>query len=156
MGKSGPKWGKGGKDMFLGHYEHMLDEKGRLSLPVKLREKLGPNFIITKGLDRCLFIYPLKEWENIEVRLRELSTTKSDARSFARMFFAGAAECECDKQGRITIPPSLRDHALLIKDAVIVGVGSRVEVWSSDKWREYSEQALENYEKIAEDLEAIL
>ena len=142
--------------MFLGQYEHTLDEKGRLSLPAKLRDKLGATFIVTKGLDRCLFIYPQDEWENIERRLTELSTTKSDARSFARMFFAGAAECECDKQGRINIPQPLRDHAMLTKDAVILGVGSRVEVWSLDKWREYSEQALENYEKIAEDLETIL
>lgn len=142
--------------MFLGQYEHTLDDKGRLSLPAKLREKLGNNFIVTKGLDRCLFVYPVAEWENIEKNLRELSTTKSDARSFVRTFFAGAAECECDKQGRITIPQTLRDHALLVKDAVVLGVGTRVEVWSIEKWREYSERALENYEKIAEDLQAIL
>ena len=156
MGKSGSKWGREGKEMFLGQYEHSLDDKGRLSLPAKLRDKLGATFVVTKGLDRCLFIYPQDEWGNIEQRLRELSTTKSDARSFVRMFFAGATECECDKQGRINIPQPLRDHAMLNKDAVILGVGSRLEVWSLDKWREYSEQALENYEKIAEDLEAIL
>lgn len=142
--------------MFLGQHEHNLDDKGRLSLPSKFRERLGASFIVTKGLDRCLFIYSMSEWENIDRRLRELSTTKSDARSFARMFFAGAAECECDKQGRINIPPQLREHADLSREAVVIGVGNRVEVWSRDRWREYSQEALLDYEKIAEELQAII
>lgn len=148
--------GKGGKLVFLGQYEHGLDDKGRLFMPAKFREKLGSSFVVTKGLDRCLFIYPQEEWQNIEVKLKELPFTKSDARSFVRMFFSGAAECECDKQGRVLLPQGLREHALLSKDAVVLGVASRVEIWSAERWKDYSESAIDNYERIAEELEDIL
>ncbi|MDP3058550.1 MAG: division/cell wall cluster transcriptional repressor MraZ, partial [bacterium] len=116
---------------------------------------LRGSFVVTKGLDKCLFVYPREEWENIEGRLKELPFTKSDARSFARMFFAGAAECESDKQGRVTIPPALREYAGIIKDAVVLGVANRLEIWGAEQWSLYSEQALDNYEKIAEELDSI-
>lgn len=141
--------------MFLGQFEHTLDDKGRLFMPAKFREKLGANFVVTKGLDRCLFIYPMSEWESIEDKLRSLPSTKADARSFSRMFFSGAAECECDKQGRVNLPAGLREHAQLEKEAMIIGVASRVEIWSRERWTQYSENALDEYERIAEELEDV-
>ncbi len=141
--------------MFLGQYEHALDDKGRLFMPAKFRDKLGANFVVTKGLDRCLFIYPMSEWESIEGKLQSLPFTKSDARSFSRMFFSGAAECECDKQGRVNLPGSLREYAQLEKETVILGVASRVEIWGKERWMSYSEGALDDYERIAEELEDV-
>lgn len=142
--------------MFLGQHEHSVDDKGRLFLPAKFRERLGPTFVVTKGLDGCLFVYPLREWEVISARLQEMTTSRSDARAFVRLFFSGAAELDFDKQGRINIPEPLRQHAMLIKDAVVIGAGRRVEVWSSASWHDYSHSALKNYEQVAEELEAIL
>lgn len=147
---------RGGKVMFLGQHEHSVDEKGRLFLPAKFRERLGTPFVVTKGLDNCLFVYPLPEWEATAQRLQEVTTSRGDARAFERLFLAGAAELECDKQGRINIPELLRQHAKLTKDAVIIGVGRKIEVWSTATWREYSNNALQSYEQIAEELEVRL
>jgi MraZ protein len=155
VGNCGAKWWKGGHNVFLGQYEHALDDKGRLFMPAKFRDKLGTNFVVTKGLDRCLFIYPAAEWESIESKLQSLPFTKSDARSFSRMFFSGAAECECDKQGRVNLPSSLREYAQLEKETVIIGVASRVEIWGKEQWIRYSEGALDDYERIAEELEDV-
>ncbi len=139
--------------MFIGEYFHLIDQKGRLTLPAKFREELGDKFVITKGLDNCLFVYPIEEWKILENKLRKLPFTKSDARSFVRFFFSGATECEFDKQGRIIIPQNLRDHANLEKESIIIGVSSRIEVWSKNNWEEYSTETEDDYEDIAEKLE---
>lgn len=131
--------------MFIGEYRHSLDVKGRIIVPAKFRDGLGDKFVLTKGLDGCLFAYSKEEWANFEEKIKSLPLTNKDARAFVRFFFAGAVECEIDKQGRTLIPPMLREHAGLNKDLVIIGVSSRVEIWSQDKWYSYSE---------AEDLEA--
>ena len=120
--------------MFMGEYNHTVDPKGRLIVPAKFREQLGDEFVVTKGLDGCLFVYTSEEWHNIEEKFRNISMTSKDARKFSRFFFAGAASCELDKQGRILLPAALREFAGLEKDVVLVGVGSRVEIWSKDKW----------------------
>ena len=124
--------------MFMGEYNHTIDAKGRLIVPSKFREKLGNEFIATKGLDGCLFVYPNEEWANIEEKFRNIPLTTKDARKFSRFFFAGAAVCEVDKQGRILIPPNLREHADLQKDIVSAGVLNRVEIWNKDRWLESS------------------
>lgn len=140
--------------MFMGEYQHTIDGKGRLIIPAKFREGLGEKFVITKGLDNCLFIYPMEEWTRLEQKLRALPFTKADARAFVRFFFSGATEGELDKQGRILVPQVLREHARLVheKEAVIIGVSTRVEVWSKSVWEKYCQDAQEDYEAIAEKL----
>jgi MraZ protein len=136
--------------MFMGEYQHAIDSKGRLIVPVKFREDLGDNFVVTKGLDNCLFVYPMNEWKNLEAKLKALPFTKADARAFVRFFFSGATECELDKQGRILLPVNLREYAQLEKDVVVIGVSSRVEIWSKECWENYSIQAEKDYANIAE------
>lgn len=136
--------------MFTGEYQHGIDEKGRLIVPAKFREVLGDQFIITKGLDNCLFVYPREEWNTLENKLKNLPFTNRDARAFARFFFSGAVECETDKQGRILINANLRDYAGIVKDVVIIGVGTRIEIWSQETWAEYSKQTEKSYEELAE------
>ena len=133
------------RSLFIGEYRHSLDVKGRIIVPSKFRDGLGDKFVLTKGLDGCLFAYSKEEWANFEEKIKTLPLTNKDARAFVRFFFAGAVECEIDKQGRTLIPPMLREHAGLNKDLVIIGVSNRVEIWSQEKWDNYSE---------AEDLEA--
>lgn len=120
--------------MFMGEYNHTIDPKGRVIIPAKFRDTLGEQFVITKGLDGCLFVYDEQEWKVFEEKLKTLPITNKEARAFVRFFLAGAADVETDKQGRILIPGVLRDHAKLIKDVVLVGVGSRVEIWSKECW----------------------
>lgn len=136
----------------MGEYIHTIDGKGRLIIPVKFRDALGEQFIVTKGLDHCLFVYPRQEWETLEKKLRELPFTQPEVRSFVRFFFSGATECELDKQGRILLPANLRNYAQLEKDLVLVGVSSRVEIWSQTLWAEYSQQAENAYANAAESL----
>ena len=125
--------------MFMGEYNHTIDAKGRLIVPSKFREQLGNEFVVTKGLDGCLFVYSNEEWKHIEEKFREIPLTTKDARKFSRFFFAGAASCEVDKQGRILLPANLREYAGIEKEVVSVGVLSRVEIWSKDRWEEASE-----------------
>ena len=120
--------------MFIGEYSHSLDAKGRLIVPAKFREELGEHFIMTKGIDKCLYIYPRSEWEIFENKLRELPLANANARRFTRFFLSGAVECDTDNQGRIIIPQSLRNHAGLTKEVVSAGVGTKIEVWSKDNW----------------------
>lgn len=134
----------------MGEYQHSLDSKGRLIVPARFREGLGETFIVTRGLDHCLFAYPMSEWSIIEEKLKSLPLTQSDARAFVRFFFSGATECEMDKQGRITLPPNLREYGQLEKDVVSVGVSTRVEFWSRDRWEMYVKQASESFDAIAE------
>jgi MraZ protein len=136
----------------MGEFQHTLDDKGRMIVPVKFREGLGTSFVVTRGLDKCLFVYPLAEWEMLEQKLKTLPMTRSDARSFVRFFFSGATECELDKQGRILIPVALREYANLTRDAIVLGVSNRVEIWSDEGWRDYSENAADSFAEIAEKL----
>ncbi|MHB1419912.1 MAG: division/cell wall cluster transcriptional repressor MraZ [Bacillota bacterium] len=138
--------------MFMGEYQHTVDTKGRLIIPSKFREGLGENFVVTKGLDNCLFGYPASEWRSLEEKLRTLPFTRADARAFVRFFFSGATECEIDKQGRILLPNNLREFAGLNKEVVIIGVSSRIEIWSRDTWSDYSAQAETEYDALAEKL----
>ena len=123
--------------MLIGEYEHSLDVKGRLIMPVKLREDIGDNFIITKGLDGCLFGFSLKEWETFEDKLKSLPLTNKNARDFVRFFLSGAVNVDIDKQGRFLIVSNLREYASMEKEVVIIGVGTRIEFWSKDKWNKY-------------------
>ena len=134
--------------MFMGEYNHSVDAKGRLIVPSKFREQLGNEFVVTKGLDGCLFVYSQEEWTNIEEKFKQVSLTTKDARKFSRFFFAGAATVEVDKQGRILLPSVLREFAGLEKDIVSVGVLSRIEIWSKDKWQESNEY--DDMDEIAE------
>ncbi len=135
--------------MLLGEYRHNVDVKGRVSVPSKFRGDLGQSFVVTKGLDNCLFMYSKNEWETFENKLKQLPLTNQDARSFMRFFFAGATECEVDKQGRINIPQNLRDYANIKKDVVIVGVATRAEVWDLDNWNQYTTSDSLDVSKIA-------
>ncbi len=139
--------------MFMGEYQHNIDKKGRLFIPARFREGLGDRFVVTKGLDGCLFAYPRPEWEALEQKLKSLPFTRSDARAFVRFFFSGAVECEIDKQGRILIPGNLREYSRLEKEVVIIGVSSRVEIWAKAQWEQYSAQAASSYEEIAEKID---
>lgn len=140
--------------MFMGEYNHTVDSKGRLIVPSKFREQLGEEFVITKGLDGCLFVYTNSEWKNIEEKFKNIPMTSKDARKFSRFFFAGAAAVELDKQGRILIPPVLREYAGVQKDVVLVGVLSRVEIWDAARWQEntYDENEMDDIAEHMADL----
>ncbi|WP_088005777.1 division/cell wall cluster transcriptional repressor MraZ [Indiicoccus explosivorum] len=138
--------------MFMGEYQHTVDSKGRLIVPAKFRELLGDAFVITRGLDNCLFGYPMDEWRKMEDKLKALPVTKRDARAFTRFFFSGATEVELDKQGRVNIPPTLRAFANLEKDCVILGVSNRFEIWSQDAWETYFTESEDSFNDIAEEL----
>lgn len=138
--------------MFMGEYHHSIDNKGRIIVPSKFREELGDMFIITRGLDQCLFGYPLSEWSLIEEKLKGLPLTKKDARAFTRFFFSGATESELDKQGRINIPAPLLQYAKLEKECVILGVSNRIEIWSKQIWEDYFSQSEDSFAEIAENM----
>ena len=125
--------------MFMGEYNHTIDNKGRLIVPAKFRDQLGDEFVVTKGLDGCLFIYDNKEWAKLEEKITTLPLSNQNARKFSRLLLAGATSCEVDKQGRILLPANLRKHAKLEKDVALVGVGSRIEIWDQATWDEVNE-----------------
>lgn len=131
-----------------GTYNHTIDGKGRLIVPSKFREELGENFVITKGLDGCLFVFPELEWKTFEEKLRNLPVANKDARKFARFFLAGASAMETDKQGRVLVPPHLREFAALEKDICFVGVSARAEIWDKSRWEDNSE--FNDMDEIAE------
>ena len=120
--------------MFMGEYNHTIDAKGRLIIPAKFREVLGDEFVVTKGMDGCLFVFDNSEWQGFAEKLRSLPMIDKEVRQFTRFFLAGAASVEVDKQGRILLPSVLRDFAGITKDTVLIGVGSRIEIWSKDRW----------------------
>ncbi|PTO38481.1 cell division/cell wall cluster transcriptional repressor MraZ [Enterococcus mundtii] len=138
--------------MLMGEFRHNIDAKGRLIVPSKLREELGEQFVLTRGLDGCLFGYPMSEWNELEAKLNDMPLAKKDARTFVRFFYSAATECELDKQGRINIPNTLRNYATITKECVIVGVSNRIEIWDETKWQEFSEAAEENFDEIAENM----
>ena len=141
--------------MFMGEYNHTIDAKGRLIVPAKFREILGDNFIVTKGLDGCLFVYQNDEWTRFEEKLKSLPLTNKNARQFTRFFLAGAAACEVDKQGRILLPQVLREFASLEKDVVLVGVASRIEIWSRERWDESMNTYDGDMDEVAENMESL-
>lgn len=138
--------------MLIGEYEHSIDTKGRLSMPAKLKTDIGEKFVVTKGLEGCLFVYSLTEWQNFEEKLRNFPLTNKNARTLTRFFLAGATECEIDKQGRFLIASNLREYAGLEKEVVIIGVLGRLEIWDKKKWQEYNEKENNSVEEIAESL----
>ena len=142
--------------MFYGEYEHSLDSKGRVIIPSKFREVLADNYVdrfyITRGLDNCIFMFPEAEWKALEGKFRNLSFTKSEARKFNRLYFSGASEVICDKQGRMLVPKYLKDYAEIKRDVVIIGVSNRIEIWDKEKWREFYNAQKDSFEKIAENL----
>lgn len=134
--------------MYMGEYNHSIDAKGRLIIPSKFREALGDEFVVTKGLDGCLFVFDQTEWSAFEEKLKSLPITNKEARQFVRFFLAGAAAMEVDKQGRILLPGVLREFADITKDVTLIGVGSRIEIWSKERWDGTSDY--EDMEEIAE------
>ena len=138
--------------MLIGEYEHSLDAKGRLIMPAKLREDIGEKFIVTKGLDGCLFGFSQTEWNNFEDKLKTLPLTNKNARDFVRFFLSGATECEIDKQGRFLIASNLREYAGMEKEIAIIGVGTRIEIWNKDKWKKYNSDENISADEIAENM----
>ena len=142
--------------MFYGEYQHSLDNKDRVIIPAKFREIFKENYVekffITRGLDQCLFVFTEESWKVQEKKFRDLSFTKGEARKFNRLFFSGAGEVICDKQGRILIPSYLKSYADIKEDVVIIGVSDRIEIWSKSKWDEFFEQNKGNFEDLAEKL----
>lgn len=140
--------------MFRGEFQHSIDPKGRLIIPNKFRTSLGERFVATKGLEKCLFVYPMPEWQKWEEKLMNLPLTNADARALVRFFVSGATECELDKQGRILLPANLREYAELEKEVVVLGLISRVEIWSRERWEKYNSETEVNPEEIAEKIAA--
>ena len=138
--------------MLIGEYEHSLDAKGRLIMPAKLREDIGEKFIVTKGLDGCLFGFSQTEWNNFEDKLKTLPLTNKNARDFVRFFLSGATECEIDKQGRFLIASNLRDYADMEKEVAIIGVGTRIEIWNKKKKKKYNSEENISADEIAENM----
>jgi len=147
--QSGAKWWV---TVFIGEFRHSLDNKGRIIVPSRFREELDGKFILTRGLDTCLFGFTEREWRNQEEKMTTLPMTMADGRAFSRLFFSGACECELDRQGRALIPPHLRQYARIERDIVVIGVSSRFEIWAEGMWGEYLSQVSSSYETIAEKL----
>src|SRR6185436_20117476 len=138
--------------MFIGEYEHTLDEKKRVSLPKQFRAGLGENMVMTRGLDNCLFVYPRKNWEKIAAKLDKLSFAQADTRGFNRFILSGAAEVEVDAAGRILIPDHQKEFAGLGRSVVFAGVSDRVEVWDSEKWKAYKARIMSQADQMSEKL----
>ena len=138
--------------MLIGEYSHAIDAKGRMIVPAKFREDLGFSFIITRGLDGCLYGYPQDQWKQLQDKLKQLPQSKKESRAFTRFFYSAATEVEFDKQGRINIPQTLRGHAQLEKNCRIIGVSDRIEIWSEDRWLSFAEEVEENFEDLAENM----
>ena len=138
--------------MMIGEYHHNIDEKGRLIIPSKFRIELGEKFIITRGMEKCLFVYPMKDWNNMINELNKLSFTKKDYRTFMRMLLSGAVECELDKSGRVNISGPLINYADLLKECVIIGVNDRLEIWSENNFEDFFNSNIDAFSDIAENL----
>ncbi len=138
--------------MLIGEFNHNIDTKGRLIMPAKFRPELGQQFVITRGLDGCLFGYPMESWTDLQEKLKQLPLAKKDARKFTRFFYSAATEVEIDKQGRINIPQNLIEFAKIDKECRVIGVSDRIEIWSSDLWDSFAEEAEEDFESIAEEM----
>lgn len=139
--------------MYIGEYTHSIDDKGRVIMPSKFREELGVKFYVTKGMEGCVFVYDEVEWKRLEEKTKNLKLTSKKARQFERLFYAPARELEFDKQGRFVIPQNLRDYANIEKEASIIGVSSRIEIWDKSKYEEYINGSEMDYDSITEDFE---
>ena len=138
--------------MFMGEFHHNIDDKNRIIIPSKFRNELGNKFVLTRGIEKCLLIYSLDEWNNIVNKLKELPFTTKDARTFKRMFLSGATECDLDSNGRINIPSYLIEYASIKKECNIIGVNDRLEIWSSEKFNDFFNENIDNFDEIAENL----
>ncbi len=141
-----------GEFMFIGEYNHNIDTKGRLIIPSRFRDGLEEKFIITRGLDKCLFVYPISEWDKLVKVIKSLPFTKKKNRDFQRFFLSGAIECEIDKQGRINISSSLINYASLEKECVVIGVNERLEIWALENWDNFISDNEDDFSDIAEDI----
>ncbi len=141
--------------MFIGEYNYSLDDKKRLSIPAKFRELLGKKAVITRGLDQCLFLYPMKEWQVLAEKLSKLPLAQADARGFARLMLTGAMDVAIDNLGRILVPDYLKGYAFLKKKVVVAGVYNRVEVWDEEKWQEYKDKTEKEVGDMAERLKEL-
>lgn len=135
--------------MLIGEYNHSLDIKNTMIIPAKFREELGDTFVATKGLDGCLYVYPMSEWRILEEKLKKLPLTSKDARAFVRFFYSGANEINIDKQGRALIPQNLLEYGQINKEIVVIGVMTRIEIWSKEKWNDYNDSDID-FDEIAE------
>ncbi|MEX1064221.1 MAG: division/cell wall cluster transcriptional repressor MraZ [Candidatus Paceibacterota bacterium] len=138
--------------MLIGEYKHTIDPKKRISIPSKLRKEIGSGAVLTRGLDNCLFLFPLKEWEQLAEKLGKLPFGQQDTRGFVRLLLSGASEVEFDQLGRILVPDFLRDYAVLKKGVVIAGLFNRLEIWDEDRWMAYKNDLEKNSDRIAEKL----
>ena len=145
----GEKWGM---NMFIGEYHHSIDSKGRIIIPAKFREELGNNFVITRGIENCLFVYSIDNWDKICDKLNSLPFTRKDARNFIRFFMSGATEVELDNQGRVNISSVLLDYANINKECVVIGTGDRLEIWAMESWNDFFNSTKDNMSDIAENL----
>jgi MraZ protein len=138
--------------MLLGEFKHSIDDKNRLSLPAKFRKEIGKNVVLTHGLDNCLFLYSMKEWERIAEKLGALSMGQSDSRRFNRFMLAGATEVEVDSAGRMLIPEYLKEFAALDEKVIVAGVHNRIELWNEERWTTYKKRILEEADSLAQKL----
>lgn len=138
--------------MLIGEFSHSMDAKRRLPMPARLRDALGKQVVITRGLEQCLFVYPMGTWTEFSEKLNKLPMSQASARSFARLMLSGAVETELDTLGRVLIPDYLAKHAQLKKDVVVIGVGSRLEVWDKEAWHKYQNRETEDMNAVAEQL----
>lgn len=138
--------------MFMGEFEHNIDRKGRLIMPAKFREELGERVVVNRGLDGCLYVYTMEEWEKVYAKLSSLPSTKKDARMYQRMMLSKASECEMDSQGRILIPSSLISLAGLEKECLIIGVANNLEIWAKSNWEKLEEEQDGLFEEVAENI----
>ncbi|MBQ3297966.1 MAG: division/cell wall cluster transcriptional repressor MraZ [Bacilli bacterium] len=138
--------------MFIGEYHHTIDEKNRIIIPAKFRGELGKEFIVTRGIENCLFVYSLENWAKITTKLNALPFTKKDARTFNRFFMSGATNVELDKQGRVNVTAPLIDYANIVKDCVIIGTGDRLEIWAQEAWNDFFNSTKDSMSDIAENL----
>ncbi len=138
--------------MFIGEYSHNIDEKGRLAIPVKFRADLSKGAVVTRGLDNCLFLYPMDEWQKMAEKWSKLPVSQKKSRAFARLMLAGAMDVSIDKQGRVMLPEYLRKYAGISKNAVVAGLYDRIEIWDSEAWEKYKKTTEEDSEEIAEAL----
>ncbi len=141
--------------MLIGEYKHTLDPKKRLSLPSKWRKELGKTLVVTRGLDNCLFVYPLKEWQKITEKIGQLPLGQAGTRGFNRFFLAGAVEVEVDGVGRILVPDFLKEFAKLDTKVVLAGIHDRVEIWAENAWEDYKQRIEVEADQLAEQLGAI-
>lgn len=153
--KSGEKYLNLWKNMLIGEYIHTIDQKKRLAIPAKFRRNLGKKAVITRGLDNCLVIYPMEEWQKLAKKLESLPTSQIDARGFTRIMLSGAADVALDKLGRILIPDYLKDYAFLKKNVAILGLSNRIEIWDEKKWQEYKKKTEMIVGDIAEKLKEL-